>query len=122
MMIGSVIFYYVSFAVEFAAAKAGSGFDPYPGVSRIETGYPVCGVHGQAEAVGLVADGKLRRRIDVSILFITTHMNGVLAGPAAGQPVNQTRRIIKKEGTSNGVNHVFSANSCPILSSQMGSS
>jgi hypothetical protein len=47
-----------------------------------ETGDPVNRVNSQAKAVGLVADGQLKRRIDVSFFFVPAHMNIVLAGPA----------------------------------------
>ena len=56
----------------------------HAGPRLTETGYPVDGVNGQAKAVGLVADGQLQRRIDVSLLFVAAHMNVVLAGPAVG--------------------------------------
>jgi hypothetical protein len=49
-----------------------------------DTGYPVDRVNSQAKTVGLVADGQLQRRIDVSLFFVPAHMNVVLAWPAVG--------------------------------------
>ena len=54
-----------------------------------ETGYPVNGVNGQAEAVCLVADSQLQGRIDVSLFLVAAHMNVMLPWPAVGQPVDQ---------------------------------
>ena len=34
-----------------------------------ETVHPVDGVDGQAEAVGLIADGELQRRVDIALLL-----------------------------------------------------
>src|SRR5262249_23431509 len=43
-----------------------------------ETRHAVDRVDGQAEAVGLVADGQLQRRIDVALLLVAAHVNVVL--------------------------------------------
>ena len=49
-----------------------------------ETGHPVDGVHGQAEAVRLVANGQLQRRVDVALLLVASHVDVALA-PAGGK-------------------------------------
>ena len=60
-----------------------------------ETGHPVDGVDGQAEAIGVIADGEFQRRVDVALLFVAAHMDTVLAGPAVGQAVDQPRLTVK---------------------------
>src|SRR5260370_16504361 len=44
-------------------------------------------VDGQAEAVGLVANGQLQRRIDVALLLVAAHVNVVVMRPVLGEPV-----------------------------------
>src|SRR5271167_176944 len=62
-----------------------------------ETGHPVDGVNGQAEPVGLVANGQLQRRVDVALLLVTAHMDVALAGPAVREPVDQPRIGVEVE-------------------------
>ena len=61
------------------------------GSCDVETGHPVDGVNGQAEAVRLVANGKLERRVDVAPLLVSADMDVVLVGPAVSEPVDQPR-------------------------------
>ena len=56
----------------------------HAGARFTETGYPVDGVNGQAEAVGLVANGQLQWRVDVALLLVAADVDVVLAGPAVG--------------------------------------
>ena len=61
-----------------------------PGVAPdpLQPGDAVDGVDGQAEAIGLVVDGQLHRRVDVAFLLVSAHVQRlVLAG--VGQAVNQ---------------------------------
>src|SRR5262249_26326527 len=48
------------------------------GSCDLETGHPVDRVNGQAEAVRLVANGKLQRRVDVALLLVSADMDVVL--------------------------------------------
>src|SRR4029453_14117835 len=54
-----------------------------------ETGHPVNGIDGQSEAVGLIADGELQRRVDVALLFVAAHMDIVLTRPAVGEAMDE---------------------------------
>src|SRR6476659_6152082 len=63
--------------VEQSLAHAGAG--------DTETGHPVDGVDGQAEAIGLIADGEFQRRVDVTLLLVAAHVNIVLAWPTVGE-------------------------------------
>src|SRR5580692_11894561 len=49
------------------------------------------GCYGQGEAVGLVADGQLQRRIDVAVLLVAAHVDVALARPPVGESVDQPR-------------------------------
>lgn len=51
--------------------------------------HPIDGVHSQAEAVCLVADGQLERGVDVSLLLIAAHVQVHAAGPLVGQAVHE---------------------------------
>jgi len=59
------------------------------GSCDLETGHPVDRVNGQAEAVRLVANGKLQRRVDVALLLVSADMDVVLVGPAISEPMDQ---------------------------------
>src|SRR6266436_1420917 len=61
----------------------------------METGHPVDGVDGQAEAIGLIANGEFQRRVDVALLLVAAHVNVVLALPAVGEAVDQPRVTVK---------------------------
>jgi len=52
------------------------------GSRNAETGHPVDSVKGQAEAVGLVANGQLQRCVDVALLLVASHVDVALARPA----------------------------------------
>ena len=60
-----------------------------------EAWHPVDGVDGYAEAVGLVANGKFQRRIDIAMLLVATHVNVLLVGPAVGEPVDEPRIAVE---------------------------
>ena len=67
--------------VEQGLANAGS--------CDLETRHPVDSVNCQAEAVCLILDSQLQWRIDVSLLFVTTHVDVALTRPAICEPVDQ---------------------------------
>ncbi len=46
-----------------------------------QMGYAVDGVDGEAKTVGLVADGQLQWRIDISLFLVTAQVNMMLAQP-----------------------------------------
>ena len=60
-------------------------------------GDAVDGIDGQGEAVGLVADGQLQRRIDVAVLLVAAHVDVVLARPPVGESVDQPRVSVEGE-------------------------
>jgi PAS domain-containing protein len=55
--------------------------------AQAHAGDAVDGVYGQGEAVGLVADGQLKRRVDVAVLLVAAHVDVVLARPPVGESV-----------------------------------
>jgi len=59
--------------------------------AQAHAGDAVDGVYGQGEAVGLVADGQLQRRVDVAVLLVAAHVDVVLARPPVGESVDQPR-------------------------------
>src|SRR5215510_10766068 len=67
------------------------------GTCDTETGYPVNSIHGQGEAVGLIADGELQRRVDVALLLVAAHVNVVLTGPAVRESMDEPRVGVKVE-------------------------
>src|ERR1700758_2583087 len=69
--------------VEQGLASARSG--------DVETRYAVDRVDGEAEAVGLITNGQLQRRVDVALLLIAAHVNVVLMRPMVSEPVDQPR-------------------------------
>src|SRR5271165_3453812 len=54
-----------------------------------ETRHAVDRVNGQREAVGLVTNSQLQRRVDVALFLVAAHVNAVLIRPAVGEPVDQ---------------------------------
>src|SRR5262245_25975546 len=70
---------------------------PNAGTCDTETGYPVNSIHGQGEAVGLIANGELQRRVDVALLFVAAHVNVVLTGPAVRESMDEPRVGVKVE-------------------------
>jgi hypothetical protein len=61
---------------------------PHAGAFDSEAGHAINGVDGEAEAISLISDGQLQRRIDVALFLITTHVDMMLTRPAIGEPVN----------------------------------
>src|SRR5208283_5890063 len=64
------------------------------GLARARTGdaearHAVDRVNGQGEAVGLVTNSQLQRRVDVALFLVAAHVNAVLIRPAVGEPVDQ---------------------------------
>src|SRR5271166_6376378 len=59
------------------------------GRADAHAGDAVDGVDGQAEAVGLVADGQLQRRVDIALLLVAAHVDVVLTRPAVSEAVDQ---------------------------------
>ena len=51
----------------------------------------------RAEAVGLVTDGELQRRVDVALLLVAAHMDIVLTGPAVNEAMDQPRVSMEVE-------------------------
>src|SRR5215831_3814122 len=66
--------------VDEGLANAGAGYT--------ESGHPVDGIDGQAEAVGLIADGKLQRCVDISLFLVAAHVDIALTGPAVGEAMD----------------------------------
>ena len=52
---------------------------------------PVDCIDGQAEAIRLVLDSQLQRRVDIPLFLVTTNVDVVLAGAAVGKSVNKPR-------------------------------
>jgi len=50
-----------------------------------ETRHPINRVDSQAEAVGLVSNSELQRRVDVALLLVAAHVNVVLMRPVVGE-------------------------------------
>ena len=48
-------------------------------------------VDGQAEAIDLVLDGQIERRVDVSFFLVAAHVQVLVIGPPIGQAVDQPR-------------------------------
>src|SRR5215471_17422064 len=55
----------------------------------LQTRHAVDNVHRQAEAVDVVVDGELKRRVDVASFFVSPHVHIVVVMAAVCQPVNQ---------------------------------
>src|SRR6266568_3844615 len=70
---------------------------PNAGPCDTETGYPVNSIHGQGEAVSLIADGEFQRRVDVALLLVAAHVNVVLTGPAVRESMDEPRVRVKVE-------------------------
>jgi hypothetical protein len=68
-------------------SSASRALDP---VTR-KRGVRVDCVDGQAEAVALVADRQLERRVDIALLPVAAHVDVLLMRPMVGQPVDQPR-------------------------------
>src|SRR5271155_5854709 len=89
--------------------------------ARAHAGDAVDSVYGEGEAVGLVADGQLERRVDVALFLVAAHVDVVLARPPVGKSVDQAggsvegkdHRLLRSEdGLEIAVRHavrVFSA-------------
>ena len=94
--------------VEQSLAHAGAG--------DTETGHPVDGVDGQAEAIGLIADGEFQRRVDVTLLLVAAHVNIVLAWPTVGEAMDQPRVTVKvKDHRLQGARqHQHAARACHL--------
>src|SRR5271165_7139853 len=56
-----------------------------------ETRHAVDRIDGEAEAVGLITNGQLQRRVDVALLLVAAHVNVVLMWPMVSEPVDQPR-------------------------------
>src|SRR5271165_415891 len=78
-----------SISVLFARDPLVDQFIAEAGGADAQAGDPVDGVNGQGEAVGLVADGQLQRRVDVAVLLVAAHVDVVLARPPVGESVDQ---------------------------------
>jgi len=50
-----------------------------------ETRHPINRVDSKAEAVGLVSNSELQRRVDVALLLVAAHVNVVLMRPVVGE-------------------------------------
>jgi len=83
----------VVFACDLLVAQGFSN----TGSGDAETGHSVDGVNGQAEAVGLVANGQFQRRVDVALLLVASHVDVALARPAVSEPVDQPRIGVEVE-------------------------
>ena len=53
-----------------------------------ERGHAVDDVDGQAEAVDLVADRQVKRRVDVALLLVAADVEVLVVRPAVCQPMN----------------------------------
>src|SRR5882757_1069662 len=65
------------------------------GAGDMETRHPVDGIDSQTEAIGLITNGKLQRRVDVTLLLVAAHVNIVLARPTVGEAMDQPRVTVK---------------------------
>jgi hypothetical protein len=63
------------------------------GAGDAETRHPVNRIDGQAEAIGLIPDGQLQRRVDVALFLVAAHMDVVLTWPAVGEAVDHRDEI-----------------------------
>src|SRR5208282_1173485 len=64
---------------------------PNIGSSNVESWDPVDRVDRQAEAIRLVLDRQLQRRVDISHFLVAAYVDVVLTRPAIGEPVNKPR-------------------------------
>src|SRR5262249_892975 len=67
-----------------------------PSDSR-ESGDGVHNIHRQAEAVDVVVDRQLQRRVDTAFLFVSPHVNVAVIRAPVGEPMNQLRIPVKVE-------------------------
>ena len=70
-----------------------------PGVAPdpLQPGDAVDGVDGQAEAIGLVVDGQLHRRVDVALFLVPAHVHVPVVLSAVGQAVDQPGVAVEVE-------------------------
>src|ERR1700733_4454124 len=81
-----------------------SAFDDLPlepllqmGPGTLQPGHAVNHVDRQVEAIDLIKDRELQRRIDVAFLFVPAHMNVVVIGPAISKFVDEPRVSVEVE-------------------------
>src|SRR5262249_31991971 len=67
------------------------------GAAYLKTRHPIDDVDGDAEAVDLVLDGQIERRVDVALLFVAAHVHVSVIGTAVGQPMDQPRIAVGVE-------------------------
>src|SRR5688572_468582 len=59
------------------------------GAGSLQGGYAVDDVDGDAEAVDLILDGQIERRVDVALFFVAAHVQVVVIGAPVGQAMNE---------------------------------
>src|SRR5512146_139199 len=69
----------------------------YVSAGGLEPRHAVDRVDGEVEAVGLVFDRQLERRVDAAEFLVAAHVQVDVIGPAVGELVNQPRVSVKIE-------------------------
>ena len=59
--------------------------------------YTVDYIDCQCEAIDLIIDRQLHRRVDVAAFLVATHVHVLMIGPPVGEPVNQPRVAMEVE-------------------------
>src|SRR4029450_603472 len=59
--------------------------------------YPIDDVDRETEAVDLVTNGQIERRVDVALLLVAAHVQVLVIGAPVGQPMDQPRISVEVE-------------------------
>jgi hypothetical protein len=60
------------------------------GTGHAQYGNPVDDIYSQTEAIDLVSDGQIERRVDVALFLASAHMQVLMIGTAKGEAwINQ---------------------------------
>jgi len=76
-------------------------------------GHSVDDIDRQAEAIDLVADGELQRRVDAPHLFVTAHVQILVIRAPVGEAMNEPRIAVKVE--DDGLVHGEQAVKIPVV-------
>src|SRR5262245_28800766 len=87
MLVGVVL------AVDLPVAQLLLGVGP----GHPQGGHAVDDVHGQAEAVNLVLDSQIKRRVDVPLFLVAAYVDVRMIGAPVGQAMDQRRIAVEIE-------------------------
>lgn len=65
--------------------------------NSLQPRHSVNNIHGKAEAVDVVVNGQLQRRIDAAFLLVAAHMDIFVVLPPISQSMNQLRIAMEIE-------------------------